>query len=167
MFHPNQPPLRIVIQQGVFTICTRILDEHGGIIKTFGTPLHRLVIPAAFKTECLSRLRVMNLSAATLFPDLDGLGVSTAEFIRLTVDERSGEQQTNGPGLSGWSASQAPCFTHSNGTANNVLSNSVVNSDPKSSASKTARRFLLRSPEVLMHAFQGVAARISSTRITT
>ncbi len=50
----------------------------------------------------------MNLSAATLFPDLDGLGVSTAEFIRLTVDERSGEQQTNGPGLSGWSASQAP-----------------------------------------------------------
>ncbi len=40
VFHPNQPPLRIVIQQGVFTICTRILDEHGGIIKTFGTPLH-------------------------------------------------------------------------------------------------------------------------------
>ena len=94
VFEPNQPPLRSIIQQGVFTVCTCILDEHGGVIKTFGTSLHKLVIPAAFKTECLSRLRVMNLSAATLFPDLDGLGVSVAELIRLMVDERSGEQQT-------------------------------------------------------------------------
>ena len=91
VFEPNQPPLRSVIQQGVFTVCTCILDEHAGIINNFGSGFRRLVIPAALKTECLSRLRVMNLSAATLFPDLDGLGVSVAELIRHMVNARTEE----------------------------------------------------------------------------
>jgi hypothetical protein len=35
------------------------------------------------KDECLSRLRLMNITPATLFPGLDGVGRAVRDLIRM------------------------------------------------------------------------------------
>lgn len=82
---------RSIAQQSTFTICTDIFGDHGEIIsKAFAGqedryPLHKIVIPSSLKHEFLSRLRVMNITASSLFPGIDGLGREAAEYIRVRV----------------------------------------------------------------------------------
>ncbi len=82
---------RSLAQQGVYTVGTDPLSDHGSIIEEVFTEagktseLVRVVVPAKLKVDCLSMLRTMNICASSLFPGADGVGRSSAEYIRLRV----------------------------------------------------------------------------------
>jgi len=81
--------LRSASQQAVFTVCTHVLSDHGDVIseafvgQEYKNPLTKAIIPAGLKNEFLSRLKVMNITPASLFPGLDGLGRASRDYIRL------------------------------------------------------------------------------------
>jgi FRG domain-containing protein len=79
---------RMVVQQGLFTVCRNVLGNHGEIIEealrgSDDGRLKRLIIPARLKYEFLKKLSQMNITASSLFPGIDGLGHSMGEFIRM------------------------------------------------------------------------------------
>lgn len=77
---------RIAQQQGAFTMCLRIHQSHNCISKQVGAEnVKRILIPHELKPEFLSQLRLMNITASSLFPGVDGLGQSIAEFAALGV----------------------------------------------------------------------------------
>lgn len=81
---------RIAAQQGIFTVCTNIMEDHGDIIdNTFGNLssqyLLKIIIPSNLKNKILSQLHTMNITAASLFPGIDGLGLRMAEIIKLKI----------------------------------------------------------------------------------
>jgi hypothetical protein len=76
---------RMVIQQSFFTACRDVLKNHEDVLSGYDDILSKYVIPASLKTISLSRLKMMNISAATLFPCIDGIGRSIDEFIRFTA----------------------------------------------------------------------------------
>jgi hypothetical protein len=45
----------------------------------------KIVIPEKLKPEFLRRLQIMNITANSLFPGVDGLGRSVREFIQVEV----------------------------------------------------------------------------------
>lgn len=93
---------RMTAQQTRFSMSYRPLADHGRIIaSTLGRessrlPHHKLVIPKGQKPEFLRRLRLMNITARTLFPGVDGFGRSVRELVRLSCELRSrnGERDT-------------------------------------------------------------------------
>ncbi len=82
---------RTVAQQGYFTVCLNLCGKHDELLlDSCDHPLlddsdimGRFVIPAALKSEFLLQLRLMNVTASSLFPGLDGLGRSMSEAARL------------------------------------------------------------------------------------
>lgn len=80
---------RSASQQAVFTICTHVLADHGDVIAEIFSEqekryaLNKIIIPAQLKNEFLSRLRTMNVTPESLFPNLDGLGRTVRDYIRL------------------------------------------------------------------------------------
>jgi len=83
---------RMIAQQGYFSICRNVLgihdEEFEKLSTKFGHPLlTKLIIPAEMKTEFLRELKVLNVTASTLFPGLDGLGRSVEEIIRLNQNQ--------------------------------------------------------------------------------
>jgi hypothetical protein len=89
-FQSEQPIQRLVVQQSHFTVCNHPLQDHAGV--TFlaaggRSPAPedsvRIVIPAAAKMPMLRKLRLANITAAALFPGLDGLGRSVDELVRV------------------------------------------------------------------------------------
>jgi hypothetical protein len=80
---------RMVAQRGLFSVCCRVLADHGSIFDgAFSEPADKLlygkvVIPAALKPQFSRRLRAMNVAASALFPGIDGLGKSVAEFLQF------------------------------------------------------------------------------------
>jgi hypothetical protein len=79
---------RMIAQQGMFVVCRSPLADHAPIIEEALAPLQRgarvkLIIPTGLKLEFLHRLRYMNITADSLFPGIDGIGRSVAEFYRL------------------------------------------------------------------------------------
>lgn len=82
---------RSVAQQGVFTVPTDPLaDQARSIAEVFNQAgkaqaLAKIVVPAPLKYQFMSRLRIMNTTASSLFPGIDGIGRATAEYIRLRV----------------------------------------------------------------------------------
>ena len=79
---------RIHRQQGLFSVSNNPLKSYCDIINDaytggHNTALFKLVIPKKLKLEFLGRLRIMNISAESLFPDLDGLGKSISESMSL------------------------------------------------------------------------------------
>jgi hypothetical protein len=79
---------RAAAQQAVFTICTDILAAHDDVISQAlsdrpDLSLYKVIIPARCKVEFLASLRVMNITAASLFPGIDGVGKAAGEVIRL------------------------------------------------------------------------------------
>jgi len=82
---------RSASQQGVFTMCTHILSDHvAAIEETFHSqeevyPLHKVIVPARLKEEFLFKLRVMIVTAGSLFPGLDGLGRPGRDYARLSA----------------------------------------------------------------------------------
>jgi hypothetical protein len=76
---------RMAEQQGRFTMCLRIHQDHVCIATKVPTHLKRIVIPHEAKPDFLAELRRMNITAAALFPGVDGLGRSIAELTSLGV----------------------------------------------------------------------------------
>jgi FRG domain len=79
---------RILRQQGLFTVSNNPLKSYCDIISNAyedgqNTSLFKLIIPKELKLEFLGRLRIMNISAELLFPDLYGLGKSISESMSL------------------------------------------------------------------------------------
>ncbi len=85
---------RMVVQQGLFTVCQNILGDHGKIIDealTGTANSHGIfVIPHEHKTRMLRQLESMNITASTLFPGIDGLGRSVSEFVRMEAQYEIG-----------------------------------------------------------------------------
>ena len=82
--------LRLSAQQGAFTVASSP-GNHGDIIdNSFANSnhghCHKFVIPTAQKTEILSKLIKMNVSASSLFPGLDGLGRAARDLLRLSAE---------------------------------------------------------------------------------
>jgi|GEM_PF-1086713 len=75
---------RMAKQQGAFTMCLRIHEEHDCIADILGTShVKRFVIPQDIKPDFLLQLRMMNITALSMFPGIDGLGRSVAERASL------------------------------------------------------------------------------------
>lgn len=80
---------RSAAQQGVFTVSTYILADHGDVIgealvnRPLRERLTKIIIPACCKQDILSRLHTMNITAKTLFPGIDGVGRSVSEIVGL------------------------------------------------------------------------------------
>jgi hypothetical protein len=91
-------PERMIIQQGMFTLCSNIRTDYADVIEKICEPasidgLFKLIIPKAIKHEALVHLHSANISAASLFPGIDGIGASTAEEARLIIE--TGREITN------------------------------------------------------------------------
>ena len=76
---------REIAQQGVFTFTNRILTPHPEAIANAceGHTFGRIIIPAALKREFVHRLQLMNVTAASLFPGVEGICQSIRESIQL------------------------------------------------------------------------------------
>jgi hypothetical protein len=75
---------RIVAQQGRFTMSFNNNASHDCMISQIGkTYLRKIEIPHEKKPEFLLRLRTMNITGASLFPGVDGLGMSMKELLSL------------------------------------------------------------------------------------
>jgi hypothetical protein len=90
---PDLPNERMVAQQGLFTLSPSLAVDHDVMIARTCRPRAvgvddtiylKLVIAAAIKTEFLMHLAVMNITAATLFPGVDGIGRATYDIARLS-----------------------------------------------------------------------------------
>lgn len=75
---------RMAEQQGRFTMCLRVHQDHVCIAaRVPPTHLKKIIIPQTIKPDFLAELRRMNITAAALFPGVDGLGRSIAELTSL------------------------------------------------------------------------------------
>lgn len=77
---------RIAAQQGRFTMCFDVRQEHDCVIGQIGEGcehVRRIAIPAEKKAEFLLRLREMNITGASLFPGVDGLGQAVSEIVSV------------------------------------------------------------------------------------
>lgn len=92
-YWPNRPSERMVAQQGFFVYPGVVGDDLEPVIDEFLRPVHgavdgevygKLVIPTAVKPALLKQLRLMNISAASLFPGVDGLGATARELAMLS-----------------------------------------------------------------------------------
>jgi hypothetical protein len=81
---------RMVAQQGVFMVNQNVAADLeatlAGELSKFATPttevLRKVRIPADQKPLIMRRLRAMNVTAASLFPGLDGIGRQLDELVR-------------------------------------------------------------------------------------
>ena len=86
---------RLAIQQGWFTISNRILVDHQTALINQSRNTKdfcKISISKDFKREALYRLHLMNISAKTLFPGLDGLGAWIKE--KMITEGRKAEPWT-------------------------------------------------------------------------
>ena len=89
LYFPTKRNERIVRQQGCFSISNNLLKNHCDLIEGLGktansnSGLYKIRIPSSLKLEFLARLRAMNISANSLFPGIDGLGLSIQEHLKL------------------------------------------------------------------------------------
>jgi hypothetical protein len=75
---------RVLAQQGKFTMSFAPLQDHSALIEKLGGQfVKKIIIPSASKRGFLLRLRDINITAASLFPGVDGLGRSIEELISL------------------------------------------------------------------------------------
>lgn len=79
---------RMVAQQSVFTMSINIMGNHELIIDEFldntnNTFYGKIVISSSLKSDFLKYLRMINITASSLFPGIEGLGKSIYELIRL------------------------------------------------------------------------------------
>ncbi len=84
---------RSIAQQGCFTVCTDISCDHEmQIDETLGTIANKncfkLRINKNVKLEFLSRLRTVNVTGNSLFPDLGGFGKSLRDLAEIRCWEK-------------------------------------------------------------------------------
>jgi len=74
---------RIESQQGKFSVCTNPFSDHETLLNEYHAIEEKIIIPKELKERILIHLYSMNINAKTLFPGLDGLGKSMAEYSEL------------------------------------------------------------------------------------
>ena len=94
--HLKRPTARMIAQRSVFTLCSDICADHVSALRVINAtdspdPLgfNKVMVPARLKGPLLRRLIEMNITAATLFPGIDGIGRSIREqatLHRLMID---------------------------------------------------------------------------------
>jgi hypothetical protein len=90
-----RPTGRMTAQRSNFTICTELLEDHdkvadsivfdgvhGGEDKSI---LTKYIVKSSLKHQFLANLEMMNITASTLFPGIDGLGKSIKELIGVLI----------------------------------------------------------------------------------
>ena len=87
---PKAKSRRLSSQQGLFTACSRVLADHQNaigeiLLEGLGKPrcfdyCAKFEVPNESKLVFMKNLRLANVTAKSLFPEIDGLGKSTAEF---------------------------------------------------------------------------------------
>lgn len=87
---------RMLAQRAAFTICTQVMADHASAIEGAGEipaqkgvqlgGLGRWIIPAKIKRGILENLRAANITAASLFPGADGLGLALKEMLMMRMD---------------------------------------------------------------------------------
>lgn len=88
---------RSAAQQGNFTVCTHVFADHAAAVRASldgresADKTQKFVIPSQLKRDFLSRLRMMNVTATSLFPGLDGLGRDARDLAVLRA-WRSGSE---------------------------------------------------------------------------
>jgi hypothetical protein len=86
MILPIEPPrsnARLLVQQGLF-LCPAALDRsfdknlssYSDDIENMQSNVHKIIIEGRIFAEAMSELHFMNISRASLFPDLEGFGTS-------------------------------------------------------------------------------------------
>lgn len=78
---------REVAQQGVFSFTNRLAADHQSVIPKAceGHAFGRIIIPAKLKAEFCFRLGQMNVTAAALFPGVEGVCTAIRDSLRLAV----------------------------------------------------------------------------------
>lgn len=92
-FDPQRPTPRMTAQQGALTVSQDLLLDHAvgieDVVDEVTTDRERFVlrrkyvIPSEVKPTLLRQLHHMNVTAAVLFPGIDGLGAELGEMVRL------------------------------------------------------------------------------------
>jgi len=95
-FAQSRPTERMAAQQGGFTVSQSILADHADEIARIvleyvdieenkkSVIRSKWVIDKSVKRELLRRLHAVNVTAANLFPGIDGLGTELNELVRLS-----------------------------------------------------------------------------------
>ncbi|MFL9927288.1 FRG domain-containing protein [Herbaspirillum lusitanum] len=99
---PNQMDARLVAQSGILVVPGKLeapLDLLLGEYESDEPLIRKFILPASVRGEALRALYRMNITAATLFPDLDGLARSIdyeleTVWEQLIVDYRSRPTKT-------------------------------------------------------------------------
>jgi hypothetical protein len=91
-----KPTNRMVAQQSSFTVCTEILSDHDvfadeivftGVHGGDGNSVvQKYIVPNTLKPRFLANLEMMNITANTLFPGIDGLGRSIKELLGMRAE---------------------------------------------------------------------------------
>ena len=81
---------RIGNQQGFFTLCLDPRADHADVLQELaeygdGPHCEKLTVPNARKPELLRDLHLMNVTGKSMFPGLDGLGLTLTELTRLSI----------------------------------------------------------------------------------
>jgi hypothetical protein len=86
-FEPRLQTERMSAQQTYFSLSPMAYCDHKDLIASAvpadGNEFTKVVIPAGLKLEFKKQLRLINVTARSLFPGIDGLGRSVTELIRL------------------------------------------------------------------------------------
>ncbi len=86
----NNKTVRMVAQQGLFSISRQVLGDHGNMVgecipeDSSQELFRKVVIPESQKSTFLRKLRHLNITASSLFPGLDGLARSVDELIQIS-----------------------------------------------------------------------------------
>jgi len=87
VYSPSADFERAIIQQGLFTFPTHLVCDHNSLYQgqTNGTheEMQRITIASTCKPRLLSQLVSMNVTAATLFPGLDGIARSICDLATI------------------------------------------------------------------------------------
>ncbi|WP_240205660.1 FRG domain-containing protein [Vibrio sp. CyArs1] len=73
-YEPFKTNERLLLQQGAFLVPSNTTDTFDKIVEEYGdeSKCLKIVIPSSLRLEGLRKLQKMNISAATLFPGIDG-----------------------------------------------------------------------------------------------
>lgn len=96
---PNQLDKRLVAQSGTFVlpgVISKTIDEILGEYPQEEPLLLKLILPATIRAEAMRALYRMNITNATLFPDLDGLAKSMAFELEIVWKGLAAQRRPQG-----------------------------------------------------------------------
>jgi hypothetical protein len=92
---------RMAAQQGVFTVCTDVFRDHAELLEQIlqgNGEFCRALIPRNLKVDFLKHLHFMNITGASLFPGIDGVGRWVDERARIALSKLTRRTRQKGAG---------------------------------------------------------------------